>query len=303
VQHFHEAVERALHKGLTRDACTACGIPVAHGFWGTEPTELAHKLMCELDHRVVVKDVQQWAGRGITFHQSVADAAREIRCRRGPLVVEEFRSGEEISLEVVASENEVRVLGWALKGSSELLTHPLARLRFAPATPPPQYLTEAAIRIVTHSGLRGIAEVEFIAHDRSEWCVTEVNPRLSGVTPLIHAARGMTSASMAIRLEAGAPVEVCAVRHACQLRVARTPRRSQDVISHLRSRVHFHPGINGRSPSWFLAATELEDLVSDLAVLDPEDHKSLPTQLLDRVAAAAHLDRSELRASRACGTR
>jgi Carbamoyl-phosphate synthase L chain, ATP binding domain len=282
------AIERGLHKGLTRDACSVCNVPVANGVWG-RASDLCSKLPWSRSGRFVVRSVDQWAGRGVTFHASAYAVATELASRRGVVAVEEFRVGEEISIEVVATLDRIVILGWVLKGPAGSPTHPLLRLRFAPMSRPPRYLADAAVRLVRALDLTGVIEVEFIVQDSNDWCVTEVNPRASGITSILFAANGMSSISAALRLAAGQVVEQSSDRAVCQLSLRHGARTTEQSLKRLMTLFHVHPSMNAHPPSCLLTASDIEELRHDLHLLLPLSQHVSHNDLDRRLEAVSRL--------------
>jgi ATP-grasp in the biosynthetic pathway with Ter operon len=285
------AVARALHKGVTREACTRHGVRVAPGVWTSRPWELT-ALPAAWGERLVVKDVDGWAGRGMAFHDSREAALADLAGRHAPAVVEAFVAGEEVSVEVVAV-GSVRVLaGWVLKGPSDLGVHPLFRLRYVPDLPPPPALTSAALAAVDALGLDQLVELEFVGAKGDAWHLLEVNPRASGVTALLRAANGSGTPAMAMRLAAGEDPGLPSRRHcACEFSVP--PDSWQALVglaAGMDDLVHLHATVtNAFWPRCYLAADAPDRLRADVERLAAVCGERLITQLDDRIVRAREL--------------
>ena len=85
-------------KGFTKDLCQAHGIPTA-GYVRTRSMADARAALDRFGTRVVIKADGLAAGKGVTVAMSRAEAEAAIAdAGDGPLVIEEFLSGEEASL-------------------------------------------------------------------------------------------------------------------------------------------------------------------------------------------------------------
>ena len=85
-------------KGFTKDLCRANGIPTA-GYVRVDCERDARRALGDFDIPVVIKADGLAAGKGVTVAMSRAEAEAAIAAAGdGPLVIEEFLSGEEASL-------------------------------------------------------------------------------------------------------------------------------------------------------------------------------------------------------------
>lgn len=285
------AVARAMHKGATREVCAACGVRVAPGIWVARPGRLA-ELPAEWGDLVVVKEVDGWAGRGMALHRSRDAALRDVGQRAASVIVEQFVAGEEVSVEAVIHGETEAVLGWVLKGPTELGVHPLFRLRYVPELPLPRRLEAAALLALRALGIDQLVELEFVAADDGEWYLLEVNPRASGVTALLRAANGVGSPAVAIRLASGLGVPRAGPRRcACEFSVP--PQAWPALVDLARGMddlVHLHGTVtNAFWPRCYLAADSPERLHADVVRLASVCGTSLVAQLERRLAAAASL--------------
>ena len=286
------AVARALHKGVTREACARHGVRVAPGAWTPRPWELT-ALPAAWGDRLVVKEVDGWAGRGMAVHDSREAALADLAGRRTPALVEAFVTGEEVSVEVAAGGAARVVAGWVLKGPSDAAVHPLFRLRYVPDLPPPAALARAALAAVDALGLDQLVELEFVGSSDGAWHLLEVNPRASGITAVLRAANGRGTPAVALRLAAGEDPGLPGLRRcACEFSV------SPDAWPALVGRaagadclVHLHATVsNGFWPRCFLAADSPDRLRPTVERLSAVCDGRLPAQLdarIDRARALA----------------
>ena len=85
-------------KGFTKDLCAANAIPTA-GYVRVETTAAAHDALKQFGIPVVIKADGLAAGKGVTVAMSREEAEAAIDAAGdGPMVIEEFLSGEEASL-------------------------------------------------------------------------------------------------------------------------------------------------------------------------------------------------------------
>lgn len=285
------AVARALHKGVTREACARHGVRVAPGTWTSRPWELT-ALPAVWGERLVVKEVDGWAGRGMAIHRTREAALTDLAGRRAPVVVEAFVAGEEVSVEIVAGGAVRLIAGWVLKGPSDLGVHPLFRLRYVPDLPPPPALASAALAAVDALGLDQLVELEFVGKGGDAWHLLEVNPRASGVTAVIRAANGLGAPAMAMRLAAGeSPGPTGRRRCACEFTVPPDEWPAMvDLARGMDSLVHLHATVtNAFWPRCFLAADTPDRLRADVERLAAVCSDRLPTQLDARIDRAREL--------------
>jgi len=138
--------------------------------------------------------VGQGAGIGQTFLPEIGGAvpSRMSTCR--PSYVEKFIPGLEISINLVAADEDIFVYPSLAKGFTfDQETHPIKRQRVVLSRDIDaalQPLVEAAVCLVKAAGFEGILEAEFIvASDRSY--LIEVNPRNSGSLRAVWYATGI----------------------------------------------------------------------------------------------------------------
>jgi len=104
-------------KAFTKEICAACGAPTAESGTFTDP-EAARAWVRGRGAPIVVKADGLAAGKGVTVAATLAEAAAALDAifAEGPgarVVVEEFMAGEEASLFVLASGEELLFLGSA----------------------------------------------------------------------------------------------------------------------------------------------------------------------------------------------
>ena len=104
-----EAARLEASKAFTKEICAACGAPTAASQTFTDP-DAAHAFADAQGAPIVVKADGLAAGKGVTVAETVAEAhaALDAIFAEGPgarVVVEEFMTGEEASLFVLADGN------------------------------------------------------------------------------------------------------------------------------------------------------------------------------------------------------
>ena len=104
-------------KAFTKEVCAACGAPTAASETFTDP-DAARAYVSTLGAPIVVKADGLAAGKGVTVAETLAEAeaALDAIFAEGPgarVVIEEFMTGEEASLFVLADGKDFLVLGTA----------------------------------------------------------------------------------------------------------------------------------------------------------------------------------------------
>jgi phosphoribosylamine--glycine ligase len=112
-----EAARLEASKAFTKEICAACGAPTAASETFTD-ADAAHAYVAATGAPIVVKADGLAAGKGVTVAESVAEAeaALDAIFAEGPgarVVIEEFMTGEEASLFVLADGAELLILGTA----------------------------------------------------------------------------------------------------------------------------------------------------------------------------------------------
>ena len=104
-------------KAFTKEVCAACGAPTAASETFTDP-DAARAYVSTLGAPIVVKADGLAAGKGVTVAETLAEAeaALDAIFAEGPgarVVIEEFMTGEEASLFVLADGEDFLLLGTA----------------------------------------------------------------------------------------------------------------------------------------------------------------------------------------------
>lgn len=99
-------------KGFTKDLCARAGIPTAAYVRAEQPDE-ALAALDRFGLPVVVKADGLAAGKGVVIAETREEAEAAIRAAGGPLVVEEFLTGEEASLFALCDGKTVVAFGSA----------------------------------------------------------------------------------------------------------------------------------------------------------------------------------------------
>ncbi|HMQ92790.1 MAG TPA: phosphoribosylamine--glycine ligase [Amaricoccus sp.] len=112
-----EAARLEASKAFTKEICAACGAPTAASQTFTDP-EAARAYVAREGAPIVVKADGLAAGKGVTVAATAAEAqaALDAIFAEGPgarVVIEEFMTGEEASLFVLADGEDCLVLGTA----------------------------------------------------------------------------------------------------------------------------------------------------------------------------------------------
>jgi len=196
-------VNELLAKDRTRALAGLAGVRVPRGYAGPGMAirDRAAALLAECG-RVVVKDPDGYAGLAVW---TVGDTHRLAQLLAGPdvRVVEEHLDGEEFSVEFVCGPEGPAPVGWLAKGRTTEVSHPLKRVRYAPAGEVPPLLRGPATRLLSAAGYQGIAEIDMVvAGGRAH--ILECNPRTSGVTPtLAFAGHGSSMRRLVTALAGG----------------------------------------------------------------------------------------------------
>ncbi len=112
-----EAARLEASKAFTKDICAACGAPTARSQTFTDP-DAARAYVAAEGAPIVVKADGLAAGKGVTVAETLAEAeaALDAIFAEGPgarVVIEEFMTGEEASLFVLANGTDFIVVGSA----------------------------------------------------------------------------------------------------------------------------------------------------------------------------------------------
>lgn len=262
----------------TRQLCARIGVPTAPGTDGQAndaPFRATAAELLRAHGRLVLKSRWGWAGNGnlvIERPEQLAKAWARTRSDGVLAIAEAFVCGQEVSVELVAGHDTIMVIGWAVKGETGSLAHPVERLRFSPACPPPQHLSAAAADLVRATGYLGIVEVEYVVDAASgHFWLLEANPRSSGVTALLAAgASGCSSVELAMRSEAAhlasLPPPVAPARLAAAEFTTAPHLTPDDSRPHAR---WVHPAIEGFCPHVYLRGDE-DTLLRELALAEGE---------------------------------
>ncbi|HEV2569049.1 phosphoribosylamine--glycine ligase [Sphingomonas sp.] len=148
-------------KGFTKDLCRAANIPTA-GYVRAESAEEALSKLPPFGLPVVIKADGLAAGKGVVIATTRDEAHRAIRDADGPLVIEEFLSGEEASLFALTDGKTVVPFGSAQdhkrvgEGDSGPNTGGMGA--YSPARVLTPELERAAMRDIVEPTVRAMAE-------------------------------------------------------------------------------------------------------------------------------------------------
>lgn len=215
-------------KRRTRTAFTALGArltPLA------AETDFSHGAM------VVIKPLKGWSGRGIRILRGGPESKQLASA--DDVIVERFIPGHELSVVTFCYQESCLVFPVVYKGLTTAPGHPLDRARMCPS-PLPAEVTDRAKGLATELSRRigsvGFMEFEFIL-TREELMLVEVNARISGTTPMIGEATGVSMTLVPYRAIAGydlVPVESPPAWAVLELPIPR--ETDEDLVTELRKR-------------------------------------------------------------------
>jgi len=190
-------IELTYDKWLTKEMFTMMGFPVVPGRLAQSGKQLPD-IAKEYGFPLIFKHRKTFTGQGMRIIKNNEALQNYItKYDAADIIVEPFISGSEISVEVIAWKGKKVFQPLVYKGETrvEIYEHPAYRPRISPWKANSNIEREI-INIVDKAvdifHLCGAAEFEFvIADDRP--LLLEVNPRISGVTRLCNAARGINS--------------------------------------------------------------------------------------------------------------
>jgi biotin carboxylase len=217
---------RAAAAARNKQAClavaAAAGVTVPrHGSAKTVSAALA--VAADIGFPCVVKPVDGTASAAVRYcvqPDDVAAAAAGVlaeprnargQIRAGELLVTEYVAGHEVSVEVLAANGGLTVIGVTDKHTGSLPWFVETGHTFPSVLPGPviQMCARAAERVLSGMGFdRGIAHAEFRVTPRAA-CLLEVNARPPGdhITDLIRLATGADPLAAWVRAQAGLPFE------------------------------------------------------------------------------------------------
>lgn len=147
---------------------------------------------------VVIKERKSYTGMGVKIFNNSEDLTRyATRNIQKGLFAEPFIAGSEVSMEVIVWNGEMIFQPLVYKGETRLniFEHPAYRPRIAPfkkGSALEEKLRQMGAKAIEKLQLEGVAEFEFLIVDDQPF-IMEINPRLSGVTRLCHAAGGVNA--------------------------------------------------------------------------------------------------------------
>lgn len=155
---------------------------------------------------VIVKPVSAWGGTGVRAISEPASCPEFFNTLSDSFLVEQYVEGVEMSVQVLRHAGRMIVTPPVYKGRTSLeMIHPLKKLRIFPNPWNPTVndtLMATAGRIADALDLDCILEIEFIVQSATDFVVTEMNSRLSGVSRMI-AAAGLNAVEEMVRMADG----------------------------------------------------------------------------------------------------
>lgn len=194
VANSSSTMENTYDKWLTKEILTYYNIAVT-------PSRLIRSLDDLKDieaaygYPMIVKERKSYTGMGVRIVSGPDELTKYVtRNLHKGLFAEPFLSGSEVSMEVIGWKEALSFQPLVYKGETRLnlLEHPAYRPRIAPYKPNSaleKEITEMVRLAVHHLRLQGAAEFEFLVIDNKPF-IMEINPRISGITRLCHAAGG-----------------------------------------------------------------------------------------------------------------
>ena len=210
-----EALEIFGDKVRSRETAAACAAPLTRGSGVLADAAEARAFMEALGRPVMLKALAGGGGRGIRVVRDPADLAAELeRCRSEArtafgddrvLAEELVERARHVEVQIVGDGTRVMVLG---ERECSLQRRHQKLIEIAPAAFLPEAmrrtLHDAARRIGTHVGYRGLATVEFLvaAEGEAAWFL-EVNPRLQVEHTVTEEVTGLDLVGLQLRLAVG----------------------------------------------------------------------------------------------------
>jgi carbamoyl-phosphate synthase large subunit len=170
-------------------------------------TDALHAAIVQLGLPVIVRPSWVIGGRGIAVLRSTADVDEYLATEVGwPLRVDQMIGGTELDVDAISDGSD-----WCVPGILEQLDPPGVHSGDSLAVLPPQGVTrevqeraaEAAGRIATALGVRGVLNVQMIATRDGGVVVIEANPRASRTVPIVAKATGRDVVAAAVRCALG----------------------------------------------------------------------------------------------------
>ncbi len=187
-----KAAEIAVDKAETKKWLRRNGFPTGDGCV-VESEREALDAAESLGYPLVLKRLTDSGGLGLIVIRD-RDALKRATRPIGPMLLEEYLTGPEFSVEVLNYADKAVALPPVYKGVTEPHgLHPMERVKLAPAPIDPvdqAYIRRLAKHIVTDLGLQPTADVDIVWTETGPK-VLEINPRFGGVTALSMAASGI----------------------------------------------------------------------------------------------------------------
>jgi len=210
-----QGLEVALDKSRTLELAKDLGIPVPGGVYVESVEELA-VLGKSLAFPVVIKPARSIGSAGgaasqlqvsYAFDHSELEAGCAHALRFGPVLLQEYFSGQGVGVELIAREGEIAYSFQHLRLHEVPLTGGGSSLRKSVPVMPD--LLEASKKLISALNWNGVAMVEFKYEPGSgRFCLMEINGRFWGSLPLAVAA-GADFPSMLLDLELEGTITPC----------------------------------------------------------------------------------------------
>ncbi|KAJ2825245.1 carbamoyl-phosphate synthase (glutamine-hydrolyzing) cpa2, partial [Coemansia sp. 'formosensis'] len=204
-------LELSEDRDLFASALKDIGIPVAHSV-AVDTVEDALKAAEEIGYPVIVRSAYALGGLGSGFASSAAELAalgsQSLALCPQILVEKSMRGWKEVEYEVVRDAQDNCVTVCNMENFDPLGVHTGDSIVVAPSQTlsDEEYhmLRTAAIKIVRHMGVVGECNVQYALNPHSlEYCVIEMNARLSRSSALASKATGYPLAFVAAKIGLG----------------------------------------------------------------------------------------------------
>lgn len=207
------AIQTAEDRQLFKDAMQAIGEPVPESTIAHSVDE-ALAFAREIGYPIIVRPAYTMGGGGGGFahdeERLIEITARGLKSSPvGQVLLDRSVAGwKEIEFEVIRDAQDNCIAVCSMENLDPIGIHTGDSIVVAPSQTLSdqeyQMLRKAALRIIRHLGIEGGCNVQFALHpERMEYCVIEVNPRVSRSSALASKATGYPIARVAAKIAIG----------------------------------------------------------------------------------------------------